>query len=56
MTLLFLVVGVLGMITPHGVRMIRGVFNDTVVDVMYYMSSRFGPEVGSYKGTDLVQR
>ena len=31
MTLLFLVVGVLGMITPHGVRMIRGVFNDTVV-------------------------
>lgn len=37
--------GTLDRITPHGVRMLRAMVNDSVLDVMYYMSHRFGPEV-----------
>ena len=37
--------GTLDRITPHGVRMLRAMVNDSVLDVMYYMSQRFGPEV-----------
>ena len=37
--------GVLNNITPHGVKMLRSMFNDSVLDVLYYMSPKFGPEV-----------
>ena len=37
--------GTLDRITPHGVRMLRAMVNDSVLDVMYYLSLRFGPEV-----------
>ena len=40
--------GTLDRITPHGVRMLRAMVNDSVLDVMYYMSQRFGPEVSMY--------
>ena len=38
-------IGLLNVITPHGLKRIRGVINDTIIDVMYYMSSKYGPEV-----------
>ena len=32
-------------ITPHGVKAVRNIVNDSVIDVFYYMSPCFGPEV-----------
>ena len=40
--------GLLTNITPHGVKMLREMFNNSAVDVMYYTSPRFGPEVRTY--------
>ncbi|XP_064389425.1 phospholipase DDHD1-like isoform X1 [Halichondria panicea] len=37
--------GVLNDITPHGVMKLRSMFNDSVLDVLYYMSPKFGPEI-----------
>ena len=45
---IFTLPGLLSTITPHGIRMLRSLLNDSIVDVMYYMSPRFGPEVGLY--------
>ncbi len=38
--------GVLDAITPHGVMKLRSMFNESVLDVLYYMSHKYGPEVG----------
>ena len=32
-------------ITPHGLKSLRGLLNDSVLDVMFYLSPRYGPEV-----------
>ena len=37
--------GLLNVITPHGLKSLRGLINNTVIDVFYYMSSKYGPEV-----------
>lgn len=37
--------GVLSSITPHSVKALRGLINDSVLDIMFYLSSRYGPEV-----------
>lgn len=37
----------LASITPHGVKSLRGLVNDSVLDVMFYLSPRFGPEVSN---------
>ncbi len=37
--------GVLDAITPHGVMKLRSMFNDSVLDILYYMSHKYGPEV-----------
>ena len=41
-----LVLGVLAGITPHGVKALRNLINDSFLDTMYYLSPRYGPEVG----------
>ena len=42
---LVLIIGILNTITPQGVKMLRTLFNESVLDVLYYMSPKFGPEV-----------
>ena len=37
--------GLVGDITLHGVPMLRRMLNDSILDVMYYLSPRFKPEV-----------
>ena len=37
--------GVLSSITPHSVKGLRGLINDSVLDIMFYLSPRYGPEV-----------
>ncbi|CAI8058120.1 Phospholipase DDHD1 [Geodia barretti] len=37
--------GVINTITPQGLKMVRGVINDTVLDVMFYLSPKYGPEI-----------
>lgn len=44
--------GVLSDITPHGVMKLRTIFNDSVLDVLYYMSPKYGPEVHVHTGVD----
>lgn len=39
--------GVLNTITPHGVKMVREAINESAIDVMYYLSPKYGPEVSS---------
>ena len=40
--------GAVASITPHGVKALRAILNDSVLDIMFYVSPRFGPEVRSY--------
>ena len=37
--------GMVGKITPHSIKKLRDLMNDSAIDVMYYLSPRFGPEV-----------
>lgn len=37
--------GVLNTITPHGVKMVREAINESAIDVMYYLSPKYGPEI-----------
>ena len=37
----------LKMITPHGVAKLRELMNDSALDILYYMSPKFGPEVSA---------
>ena len=48
--------GAIANITPHGVKALRAIVNDSVLDVMFYLSSRFGPEVsnGLLIGTECI--
>ena len=39
--------GAVASITPHGVKALRAILNDSVLDIMFYVSPRFGPEVSS---------
>lgn len=49
-----LTLGVLAGITPHGVKALRNLINDSFLDTMYYMSPRYGPEVGHTYATHTV--
>uniref|UniRef100_A0A1X7VN80 DDHD domain-containing protein n=1 Tax=Amphimedon queenslandica TaxID=400682 RepID=A0A1X7VN80_AMPQE len=37
--------GAVASITPHGVKALRSILNDSVLDIMFYVSPRFGPEI-----------
>ena len=37
--------GLVNRITPRGLKMVRNLVNDCVMDVFYYFSPKFGPEV-----------
>ena len=39
--------GAVASITPHGVKALCAILNDSVLDIMFYVSPRFGPEVGA---------
>ncbi len=42
---MYIYTGLVSTITPHGLKMMREMVNDCVLDVFYYFSPKYGPEV-----------
>ena len=40
--------GLVSQVTPPGLKMFRGMVNDCVMDILYYFSPIYGPEVSQY--------
>uniref|UniRef100_A0A1X7TDR4 Uncharacterized protein n=1 Tax=Amphimedon queenslandica TaxID=400682 RepID=A0A1X7TDR4_AMPQE len=41
-------IGAVASITPHDMNASRAILNDSVLDIMFYVSTWFGPEVSSF--------
>ena len=39
--------GAIANITPHGIKALRAIVNDLVLDIMFYLRSHFGHEVSN---------